>query len=71
MEKDFFTVKGIMEHYAISRSKIHKATMNKELPYYKPGGGKMYFKKVDVDNWMFSGRVASRDEMNAIVAGSK
>ncbi len=44
MQKDFFTAKEVLEYASISKSKLYKATMNKEMPFYKPGKGKLYFK---------------------------
>ena len=34
----------------ISKSYFYQLTMNKAIPYYKPNGKKMYFKKIDLDN---------------------
>jgi hypothetical protein len=31
--------------------------MDKTIPFYKPNGKKMYFKKIDLDNWLNSKRV--------------
>lgn len=36
----------------VSDSYLYKLTSKKALPFSKPKGGKIYFKKSDLDNWM-------------------
>ena len=38
----------------ISKSHFYKLTMEKTIPYYKPNGKKMYFKKSDLENYLNS-----------------
>lgn len=58
--------KEMIAYTGISKSKAYKAVMNKELPYYKPTGGKNYFLKKDVDAWILQGRVPSKAEIKAM-----
>lgn len=41
----------------VSKSYMYRLTMDKAIPFYKPNGKKMYFKKIDLDNWLNSKRV--------------
>ena len=36
----------------VSDSLLYKLTSNRAITYFKPNGGKLYFKKSDLDNWM-------------------
>lgn len=38
----------------ISKSFLYKITSSRSIPFAKPNGGKIYFKKTDLDNWMLS-----------------
>ena len=41
----------------ISKSYMYRLTMDKTIPFYKPNGKKMYFKKIDLDNFLNSKKV--------------
>ncbi len=41
----------------ISKSYMYRLTMDNTIPFYKPNGKKLYFKKIDLDNWLNSKRV--------------
>ena len=51
-ELDMLSFKRALIYLDISNSLLYKLTSNKEITYYKPNGGKLYFKKSDLDNWM-------------------
>jgi len=56
------TVKTVSEYLDISISSIYKKTSNKEIPFYKPNNGRLYFKKEEIDKWLLAGRVGTIDE---------
>lgn len=64
-QKEFLTVNDAIIYLQLSKSCIHKMTSNKEIPFCKPNGKKIYFKKVDLDNWVFSGKISSNDELQS------
>lgn len=47
----------------VSKSYLYKITHFKIIPFYKPNGKKIYFKKTDLDNWLFRNRIKSNDEI--------
>lgn len=47
----------------ISKSHFYKLTMEKTIPYYKPNGKKMYFKKSDLDTFMNSKKSKSMNDL--------
>lgn len=63
--KDILSFREFIAFADISRSKGYKALHKKELPYFKPQGGKVYLKKTDVENWMLQGRVPAASEIKA------
>ncbi|KJD34176.1 hypothetical protein PK35_04450 [Tamlana nanhaiensis] len=61
--KEFMTVDEIADYLGLSKSAVYKITSNKEIPFYNPGGKKIYFKRVEVDTWIETSRVAPDSEI--------
>ena len=57
------TVEEAMKYLDVSESFIYKATYRNLIPYYQPGGKKIYFKIEDLDNWIYRNRVKSKEEL--------
>lgn len=51
----------------ISKSYLYKYTHKHLIPFYKPGGKKIFFSKKDLDAWIFKNKIMSDSEMNEIV----
>tara|TARA_R110002012_G_scaffold108009_1_gene250283 strand:+ start:2524 stop:2775 length:252 start_codon:yes stop_codon:yes gene_type:complete len=62
-KKEILTIKDICHLFDLSSSAVYKLTHGKKIPHYKPSGGKVYFKKSEVENYFLSNRVASHDEI--------
>lgn len=58
-QSEFLTIEEASEYLKVSKSCIYKLTSNKEIPYYVPGGKKIYFRKEELDNWILESRVDS------------
>ncbi len=54
----------------VSKSYLYKCTYKKLIPYYKPGGKKIFFSKKDLNEWIFKKRIRSDIELNKIVIES-
>lgn len=61
--KEVLTIKDVCKTYDLSISTVYKLTHGKKIPHYKPSGGKVYFKRSEVENYFLSNRVASQDEI--------
>ena len=48
---------------SISLSKLYKMSAKRELPLYKPGGKKVYFKREDLLEWLSTNRCMSNHEI--------
>lgn len=55
----FMTANEAAKYLGCSAANIYKLTMNCEIPYYKPNGKKLYFKKNELDEWIEKSRVPS------------
>lgn len=49
----------------ISKSCLYKMTMRREVPFYKPMGGKLsYFNRTELESWMMRNRIATDEELS-------
>ena len=64
-EKTAFTTTEAAEYLGITRSYLYKLMMWRKVSYYKPRGKLCFFEKSDLDEYMFSYKVKSEDELSA------
>lgn len=63
--KEELTTNEAALYLGMSVSTLYKKTMNNELPFYKPSGRHLYFKRQELREWMLQNRNATNDEMRA------
>jgi excisionase family DNA binding protein len=51
-EKEFLNFKEIIELLGVSRSTLYKLSASGKIPHYKPTGGKLFFKRTEVLDWV-------------------
>jgi len=51
------------EYLGVSKSYLYKFTSGAKIPHFKPNGKKIYFKKSDLNNYLFRNRKASEQEL--------
>lgn len=47
----------------IKKSTLYKHTCNRTIPFFKPNGKKIYFKKSDLINWMLRNPVETQSQL--------
>ena len=62
-QKELMTLDDVVDYTDSSRSQIYKLSANKKIPHYCPNGKKLYFKRSEVDQWIFSNKQTSKDEI--------
>lgn len=67
--KEILSFKEALIYLDVSESFLYKLTHKKSIEFTKPNGGKIYFKKSDLDSWMLqsqspSARVLEEDIFN-------
>lgn len=50
-------------YMGMSKSALYKITSNKEIPFSKPNGKMIYFRRADVDGWLLSHMSATATEL--------
>lgn len=61
--KEFLTLDEAAEYLSLSKSAVYKMTSKKEIPFYNPGGKKIYFKREDLNIWVLNGKIDSTYEI--------
>ncbi len=57
--KEFLTLEEGANYLSISKSHLYKLTSRNEIPFYQPTGKKIYFKRAEIDEWIFNSKVES------------
>lgn len=65
MYKEILSFDEARFYLDVSQSLLYKLTSKKEIPFSKPNGGKLYFKKKDLDNWMLKNSSNSKELLEA------
>ena len=55
----------------LSASHLYKLTSGGTIPFYKPNGKKIYFKRSELNNWLLSNRQQTNTEIESIAANFK
>lgn len=61
--KSHMSVNDLSRYLELTPDYIRTLTHNREIPFYKPKGKKIYFKKEEIDEWIESSRMATADEI--------
>lgn len=60
-EKEILSFKEALVYLDVSPSLLYKLTSQRGIRYFKPNGGKIYFKKKDLDGWMLQNENKSKE----------
>lgn len=61
-EKNFLTVKEAARELGLSVSTLYKMVLKKEIPFYKPNGKILYFKREELMDWIEQSKVPSHED---------
>ncbi|MCR9065892.1 MAG: helix-turn-helix domain-containing protein [Cytophagales bacterium] len=61
--KSVLTVDEASVYLDLKPNYIYKLTHRKIIPYHKPGGKKIYFRKNDLDQFLLEGHVDSKKDI--------
>lgn len=60
------TLDEVSEYLKVSRSHMYKLTSMNQIPFYKPNGKIVYFKKSEIDDWVLKNRRKTKEEIDEI-----
>lgn len=63
--EDFISLEELAAQLNCSTSFLYKRTSKREIPFHKPTGGKIFFSKSEVSEWIKASRVKTCNEIQA------
>jgi excisionase family DNA binding protein len=66
--KEVLTIDECAMFTGYSRNYIYRLTSQRAIPCYKPGGGKICFRKSEIERWMLSNRQATATELSRVAS---
>lgn len=63
--KEVLSLDECAAYTGLSVNHIYRLTSQRQIPFYKPMGGKIYFKKSEIENWLLQGRQATNSEISS------
>lgn len=64
LSKEILTLDETAEYLNLSKSALYKMTSKREIPFYNPGGKKIYFKRTEIERWVLNSKSQSIEEIN-------
>lgn len=61
--KRVFNFPEAAEYLQLSHSHLYRLTSTRKIPFYRPSGKKLYFKRKELDNWLLRNRSTTKDEL--------
>ncbi|MCC8155345.1 MAG: helix-turn-helix domain-containing protein [Tannerellaceae bacterium] len=62
--KSIFDIDEAALYTGIKKGTLYTMTMNQKIPYYKPNGKKIYFKREELDDWLTQNRISTKEEID-------
>lgn len=62
VEEKTMNILEVANYIKVAKTSIYGLTHQKKIPYYKVGK-KLYFKKSEIDEWIFSKRIKTKDDI--------
>ena len=66
--KNILTLEEVAEYTQLSKSYVYKLTSKGDIPYYKPNGKQLYFKRTEIDEWLLTNRNKTNQEIEREIA---
>jgi len=68
LKKEVLNFNEAAKYLDISNSHLYKLTSQKKIPHFCPQGKKLYFNRVEIDEWLQQNRQSSSDEIEQAAA---
>lgn len=61
--KEVLNFNEAAKYLELSHSHLYKLTSAGNIPFYKPNGKKLYFNRLELDEWLLRNRNSTQDEI--------
>lgn len=62
-QKPVMTFDELVDYTGLSQSYLYKLTSKMDIPFYRPNGKQLYFKKDEIDTWLLRNRSKTNEEI--------
>lgn len=62
--KDILNTEECAELTGLKKSTLYRLTHERKIPFFKPNGNRVFFKRTDIIDWLQSNRVPSATEID-------
>ncbi|NOT36887.1 MAG: helix-turn-helix domain-containing protein [Saprospiraceae bacterium] len=66
LQKTVLNFSETCKYLDVSESHLYKLTSTKQIPHFCPQGKKLYFKRIELDDWLQRNRQSSTDEIDKL-----
>lgn len=63
--KEVFTLDECAAYTGYAKNHLYRLTSQRLIPFYKPMGGKIVFRKSEIDDWLLRNRQATAAEIES------
>jgi len=68
LQKEVLNFKEACLYLELSESHLYKLTSTRQIPHYCPNGKKLYFNRIELDQWLQRKRLSSTDDIDIAAA---
>ncbi len=62
-DKEVWNYQDLAGYTGFSKGHLYNLVAEGEIPHYKPLGGKVFFKRSEIEDWLLQNRVCSNQEL--------
>lgn len=66
-KKQLMSVKEAASYLNLDEQTLYNFNRDKKIPHYKPNGKKVYYKRDELDDWVFQNRIPTSEEKSSEV----
>ena len=63
LQKEVLNFNEACQYLGLSQSHLYKLTSSKSIPHFCPQGKRLYFKRLELDEWLLRNRTSTADEI--------
>lgn len=68
LQKEVLNLNDAALYLELSASYLYRLTSTGYMPFYKPNGKKLYFKRLELDQWLLRNRSTTNEEIETQAA---
>lgn len=70
-QKEIMTLDEVSAYTGFSKQLLYRLTSSREIPFYKPNNGKLFFKRAEIEVWLTRCKYPSREELEQSVEANR